>query len=52
MSHLLGDLAVSPVERVLYNPALLWTIVGIVAGVAAVTAVLIVVLVKRKKKRG
>ena len=50
MSHLLGDIAVSPVERVLYDPALLWTIVGIVAAVVAVTVVLVIVLVRHKRK--
>ena len=52
MLQVLSDIAISPIERVLYDPTLLWTIVGIVAGVIAVTVVLVVVLVKRKKKRG
>lgn len=34
------------------DPALLWTIIGIVAGVAAITAAVIVILVKKKKKEG
>ena len=41
-----------PIEEVVCNPVMVWTIVGIVAAVVAVTAVLVVVLVKRKKKKG
>ena len=51
MNHFLSDIAVRPLERLLYEPALLWTIVGIVAAVVAVTVVLIVVLVKKKNKK-
>lgn len=41
-----------PVETVACDPAMLRTIVGIVAAVAVLTAVLIIVLIKRKKKKG
>ena len=52
MLRVFPDIAISPIERIVYDPALLWAIIGIVAGVTVLTVVLIVVLVKRKKKRG
>lgn len=52
MQHVFPDIAIDPIERVLYDPGLLWTILGIVAAVITATVVLVIVLVKRKKKRG
>ena len=40
-----------PVDPKAIDPAVLWTIVGVVAGVAALTAVLIAVLIKKKKRK-
>ncbi|MBR6038863.1 MAG: hypothetical protein IKP38_00085 [Clostridia bacterium] len=51
MFRIIGDIAVEPWEPVKPTPAPspIWTILGIVAGVAVITAVVIVILVKKKK---
>ena len=50
MSHLLGDMVVGPLDWLLYDRELQWTIAGIVAGVAVLTVVLVIVLVHHKRK--
>ena len=53
MLHMLFDDIIDPsVDIVANDPTPLWWILGIVAGVATVTAVLIVILIKKKKKGG
>ena len=55
MFRIIGDIAiepwepVEPVEPVVNTPSPIWWILGIVAGVAVITAVVIVILVKKKK---
>ena len=52
MFRILGDIPVEPWEPVdpaVNAPSPIWTILGIVLGVAAITAVVIVILVKKKK---
>lgn len=52
MLHIVPDeIYEPPFREVALNPAMVWTIVGIVAAVVAVTAVLVVVLVKRKRRK-
>lgn len=51
MTRIFSDMVVEPIDRILYDPTLLWTIVGVVAAAVAVTVVLVVVLVKRKNKK-
>ena len=50
--HILPDDILDPRYDAAGDPALVWTIVGIVVGVAVITAVVIVLLMKKKKKRG
>ena len=55
MFRILGDIPVEPWEppvEPIPAPSPVWTILGIVAGVAVITAVVIVILVKKKKKAG
>lgn len=49
--RVLQDHITDPLARVADAPVL-WMILGIVAGVAAISAVLIVILIKKKKKGG
>lgn len=54
MFRILGDMIPvepldPPVDPAVNTPSPIWTILGIVAGVAAITAVVIVILVKKKK---
>ena len=52
MFRILGDVPVEPFVPVKNDPSPLWWILGVVAGVAAVTAIVIVILVRAKKKGG
>lgn len=52
MYYMFDDILDPSVDIVTGDPSLLWTVLGIVAGVAAITAVVIVLLVKKKKKEG
>lgn len=53
MFRILGDIPVEPwdppVDPAVNAPSPIWMILGIVLGVAAITAVVIVILVKKKK---
>ena len=52
MFRIFGDVPVEPWEPPVEPtaaPSPVWTILGIVAGVAVITAVVIVILVKKKK---
>ena len=44
-------MVVGPLDWLLYDRELQWTIAGIVAGVVVLTVVLVIILVNRKKKK-
>ena len=57
MFRLFGDLIPvepfePPADPTVSTPSPIWTILGIVAGVAVITAIVVVILVKKKKKAG
>ena len=52
MLRILFDDILEPTPASVSDPSVFWTVLGIVAGVAAITAVIIVILVRKKHKGG